>query len=250
MDLVVDEAHLGTSEEAWLSSVRLQATPSLTGPIPQRVVVVAPHPDDEIFGAAGLLQTLPNHDVTIIAVSDGEASHPGVTDLGCDLRSLRVGESRRALDRLGRSKTPVVRLGLPDGAVASHAEHLVSSLTDSLSPGDLCVAPWRLDGHPDHDACGRAAAEAVPASGAVLLEYLVWAWHWLEPEDDRLPWEHCRRIQLSRRQAAYKRWATHAFTSQLRPLYVEPAGSALLPAPVVRRFWRRFEVFIDHRGTA
>jgi LmbE family N-acetylglucosaminyl deacetylase len=48
-------------------------------------------------------------------------------------------------------------------------------------------APWRHDGHPDHDAAGRAATIASAAAGAPLLQYLVWAWHWADPEGDDPP---------------------------------------------------------------
>ena len=54
-------------------------------------------------------------------------------------------------------------------------------LTDLLSPDTWCAATWRGDGHPDHDAVGRAAATACDAVGCRLLEYPVWMWHWARP---------------------------------------------------------------------
>jgi LmbE family N-acetylglucosaminyl deacetylase len=242
--LTVDDQHLGTSEAAWLSSERISLLEPLSLAAYRRVVIIAPHPDDEVFGAAGLLLSLEDAEVHIVAVTDGEASHPEAGSQGCDLRVLRAQESTEALRRLGWSHAPVTRLGLPDSAMTDHSDDLIESLSGTLTPQDLCVAPWRHDGHPDHDACGRAAAEAAALRGAQLLEYLVWAWHWLEPETSFLPWEHCSVLRFSRRQAARKRWATHAFASQIRPLGPTPDQSALLPTSVVRRFWRPFEVFI------
>ena len=244
MTLTVDDQHLGTSEAAWLSSERISLLRPLSLAPYRRVVIVAPHPDDEVFGAAALLLSLESAEVQVVAVTDGEASHPDAARQGYDLRVLRAQESARALYRLGWSHAPVSRLGLPDSAVTDHTDDLIEYLSETLTPNDLCVAPWRHDGHPDHDACGRAAAEVAASKGAQLLEYLVWAWHWLESDSSVLPWQRCSVLRLSRRQAARKRWATHAFASQIRPLGLELDQPSLLPTSVVRRFWRPFEVFI------
>jgi LmbE family N-acetylglucosaminyl deacetylase len=181
----------------------------------------------------------------VVAVTDGEASHPGARSLGYDLASMRAAEARVALARLGCGALRVERLQVPDGAVSEHRDHLADELRQLLGPDDLCVAPWRSDGHPDHDATGLAAVAAARATRASVLEYLIWAWHWARPDTEAVPWHQCRRLDLGRRRAARKRWATHAFTSQIRPLGTEAGGRALMPAPVMRRFWRPFEVFIE-----
>jgi LmbE family N-acetylglucosaminyl deacetylase len=122
---------------------------------------------------------------------------------------------------------------------------LADMLAELFRPGDICVAPWRLDGHPDHDESGRAAIAAARGTGTPILEYMVWTWHWAVPGSAAVPWEQCRRLDLTRRDAARKRWATYAFTSQVRPLGREYGEQPLLPASVLRRFWRPFEVFIE-----
>ncbi len=75
-------------------------------------------------------------------------------------------------------------LGLPDGKLAENESRLADVLTDILAArpaGTWCAATWRGDGHPDHEAVGRAAAVAASRTGAVLLEYPIWMWHWLIP---------------------------------------------------------------------
>ena len=48
----------------------------------------------------------------------------------------------------------------------------VSELVGFADPEGLwCLAPWELDGHPDHDAVGRAAATACSAYRLPLLRY-------------------------------------------------------------------------------
>jgi LmbE family N-acetylglucosaminyl deacetylase len=247
MELVVDPGHLGTPEAAWAASDRLGTLPALAVSPPRRLVVVTPHPDDEVFGAAGLMQLMQARRVPIeiIAVTDGEGSHPIAAAEGLDLRRVRRRESDSALQRLGMGRPPVTRLGLPDGDVGGHVERVRAALEATLSSDDLCLAPWWRDGHPDHDACGGAARAAARSTGARLLGYLVWAWHWAQPDGVDLPWEDCRRLDLSRRAAARKRWATGAYISQTRCLGPDHAVAPLLPAPLLRRFWRRYEVFVD-----
>ena len=57
----------------------------------------------------------------------------------------------------------------------------------SATAGVPCWSrPWRHDGHPDHEAAGRAAATTRPhrrPAGGVPI----WLWHWAEPE--HAPWD-------------------------------------------------------------
>jgi LmbE family N-acetylglucosaminyl deacetylase len=250
MELVVDDMHPGTDERTWLDSEQLRTLPSLGITVPQRLVVVAPHPDDEVLGAAGLLQCVRRLGVelAIVTVTDGEGSHPVARANGVDIASTRAMESTVALDRLGCGSVPVTRLGFPDGAVATEAPRLTTALTDLLRPDDLCVTPWRHDGHPDHNATGAATLAAAGATRTSVLQYLVWTWHWAAPDNPAVPWHKCRRLNLGRRTLARKRWATHAFRSQIRAADGESRRGPVLTDSVLRRFWRPFEVFIEAGG--
>jgi LmbE family N-acetylglucosaminyl deacetylase len=250
MELVVDETHAGTDERTWLASSCLAELPPLQITPPGRLVVVAPHPDDEVLGAGGLLQSMHHLGVElgVIAVTDGEGSHPVAHSSGVDIASTRALESAIALDRLGCGRVPVTRLGLPDGEVASEISRLTEALADLLGPDDLCLTPWRSDGHPDHDATGAATLAAAAATGTPVLEYLVWAWHWASPDDVIVPWPNCLRFDLDPAQSARKRWATDAFTSQISRRDSELQQEPVLTDTVLQRFRRPFEVFIEAGG--
>jgi LmbE family N-acetylglucosaminyl deacetylase len=253
MDLIVDETHTGPSEASWQSWMNLVTVRPLEELRARRVLVVAPHPDDEVLGAGGLMQGTLQRGVPLelIAVTDGESSHPhSRTVKAHDLASLRRQESQVALQRLGWREPVVTRLGIPDGQVGQQNQKLYDALAHMLRPDDLCVAPWSSDGHPDHDACGRAAVEAARETGARSLGYLVWAWHWAGANDSDIPWDRCRRLDLSRRATALKRWSSSAFESQIRSLGPSEADAAILPAPVLRRFWRSYEIFVDEEVVA
>ncbi|WP_127502416.1 PIG-L deacetylase family protein [Actinoplanes solisilvae] len=232
---------LGTPEQQWEAWPAIQGWPALPLGDAGTPLVVAPHPDDEILGVAGLLALLGTAE--LVAVTDGEASHPGSTVHSQDeLAAIRRDETTEALRRLGLQGAVEHRLGHPDGKIDEDA--LTSALTGLLTPGRWCLATWREDGHPDHEAVGRAAAAACAATGAVLLEYPIWAWHWAVPDDPRVPWRKAYRIDLDLGAREAKAAAIAAFPSQIAALGPEPADAAILPPHVLARFSRPFEVVL------
>jgi len=236
----------GTPETAWAGQ-RLARLPELEIGSPHRAVIVAPHPDDEILAAGGLLQRLSSAGthLTVVSVTDGEASHPhSPTVTPTAMAERRVRERRDALDHLGLGAATVLRLGLADGAVADDTGDLVTRLRGLLGPGVVCLAPWDHDGHPDHDATGRAAATACALAGASLVGYLVWTWHWAEPGDRRVPWAAARRLALSGAELTKKRTAMRSFRSQIAALSDRPGDETILDAEMLAHFDRATEVFL------
>ncbi len=231
----------GTDEQQWRAWPAIAQWPTLPLDDAGTPLVVAPHPDDEILGVAGLIATLGAAE--LVAVTDGEASHPGSTvHTQAELATLRRAETDEALRRLGVGDATVHRLGHPDGKIDEEA--LTGVLTGLLTPGRWCLATWREDGHPDHEAVGRAAARACEATGARLLEYPIWAWHWASPDDPRVPWPRAYRIDLGLEAQQAKAAAIAAFPSQIAPLGPDPADAAILPPHILARFARPFEVVL------
>jgi LmbE family N-acetylglucosaminyl deacetylase len=246
--LIVDRAHTGTPEASWRRSGRLEGLRALVIEPPRKVVVVAPHPDDEVLGTGGLLRhlSLSGVEIEILAVTDGEASHAtGPSARSSHLADIRSRETLLALRRLCPRPPLVTRLGLPDGRVGDHTGRLDHALSDRVHDGVLWLAPWWSDGHPDHDACGRTAVEVARRRGVPMLSYLVWAWHWAEPAGHDLPWERCRRFDLDPNCVERKRWAIQAFRSQIRPRSTGPDDEPVLPPTVLAHFHRAHEVFVD-----
>lgn len=228
----------GTAEEVWLGWLALPPlhVGSLSAPL-----VVAPHPDDEILGVGGLLATLGAADV--VAVTDGEGSHPESTVYTREeLARVRRAETTAAIESLGLDAARVHRLGQPDGRIDQNT--LTEALVPLLSPGRWCFATWRGDGHPDHEAVGRAAADACAQVGAVLVEYPIWMWHWATPDDPRVPWATARRVDLGEPGRARKNEALAAFRSQIEPLGPAAGDAAILPPHVLARFRRPFETVL------
>lgn len=219
------QASAGTPWSEWQKSAHLARaawiTPEQLCPPGRRLVLVAPHPDDEILMAGGLLSHFQGReqDLILISATDGEGSHPGSEHWSeRRLRHQRPLESQHALQQLDLQLRELDwrRLNLKDGALPRDEPFLVNHLSQLLQPGDLLMCPWRLDGHCDHDAVGRACTQAAQARGAELAEVPIWAWHWAQADDPRLPWQRARRIQLSDASLARKRQAIAAHVSQLQ----------------------------------
>lgn len=120
----------------------------LSGPGPDRVLVVAPHPDDELHSAATWLQHLAlGARVTVVVLTDGSASRriPGSRD---DVRRLRREEAEAAQAIL--SATRWEWAGRQDGALRPQAAaETLFALVETEAP-ELIYAPSFADGHPDH----------------------------------------------------------------------------------------------------
>ncbi|MFD3684301.1 PIG-L deacetylase family protein [Nocardiopsis sp. NPDC058631] len=235
----------GTPEEEWARWPGLDRVPSLDLGGVREAVVVAPHPDDETLGFGGGLAVLAARGVRlrIVAVTDGESSHPGSSVFTRnELVARRADERARALTALGAGAAEVERLRLPDGGVGEREPELARRLAELYRGADLCVAPWEGDPHPDHEAVGRAALDAARALGTRLLSYPVWAWHWTRPGDAALPWDRAGRLRLPRDARRRKAAAIGAFTTQIFPIGPGAADRAILGPSVLAHFARDHEV--------
>jgi LmbE family N-acetylglucosaminyl deacetylase len=253
---MVELAGEGTSEHAWQSWHELAGRPKLRMPAPPATaVVVAPHPDDEVLGVGGLLTLLARAGtaIHIVAVTDGEASHPGSPTLTSRaLAARRILESEEALSLLGLKPASTSRLRLPDGDVrraesygADITATVMRILAHNAERGPAwCIAPWTGDGHPDHAAAGAAAITAAGTT-ARMLAYPVWMWHWAKPNDPRVPWWQARRVLLPDDVRDAKRAAAAAFATQVNPLSDDPADAPILPPHVLARLTRDVEYVFE-----
>jgi LmbE family N-acetylglucosaminyl deacetylase len=232
----------GTSEKAWDSWPALRHLPPVSPSAWPSVVVVAAHPDDEVLGVGGTMAILATDGarLRLIAVTDGEGSHPGSDPAVIGL--TRTAESAVALDLLGIRDADVVRLSLPDTAVAAHEDELAALLRELCAGFAVCLAPWEADAHADHEATGRAVRRAASADGRTVLSYPIWMWHWAKPADQRVPWHEACRIPLPAQVAARKRVAIHAFASQLADR--GPLLGPVLPRGILAHFTRGQEVLL------
>ena len=121
-----------------------------------RVLVFAPHPDDEIAGPGGCLalHARAGDPVRVVVASTGGAGDPDGLYDKATYPALRQAESRAGLRELGVDD--VVYWGQPDNCVLSASDfELGTQLADAairaFAP-TLIYLPWECEGHPDHHA--------------------------------------------------------------------------------------------------
>jgi LmbE family N-acetylglucosaminyl deacetylase len=225
----------GTDEAEWRAWDGLRRLRTLDLAAWRDVVVIAAHPDDEVLGVGGLMALLADRGarLRLVAVTDGEASHPDLP--GQEIAARRIAESAAALTHIGEVET--VRLGLPDSGVRE--EDLRKLLPELVEGFDVCLAPWEEDVHRDHEAAGRAAS----ACGIDVWHFPIWTWHWAGPAHPGLPWERAVGVPLPPEVAARKQAAIGCFDSQ----FEEP--DPILPPGILAHFTRPQEVlFHDARA--
>lgn len=243
----------GTDEADWAGS-GLSAAPELPlgpgEPRDLRVVVLAAHPDDETLGAGGLIASLQavGASIEVVLCTAGEGSHPSSPTMEPgQLAAVRLEEFAAALAALGLPGRHWQFLGMPDSGLDGHVQAIAEAVRDAVrrlpeKPGPVVlVAPYRADGHPDHDALGAVAAEVALQDGHGLLEYPIWYWHWADPGSP--DWHGWLRYHLDTpvRGAKDRAMAEHA--TQIRPLSPLPGDEVMLDERFLRHFSRSFEMF-------
>jgi LmbE family N-acetylglucosaminyl deacetylase len=157
----------------------------------ERVLLFAPHPDDESIGAGGLLQRLARAGapVQVVYLTDGEhndLAHRAllkrwrIDDGDRDAyAALRRGESLDALSTIGIDPAAATFLHLPDTGIADRmrVDHDVlidqcRALIADFAP-TLIIAPSFDDLHADHLAAAQLITAAHDRNHIQLLGYVV-----------------------------------------------------------------------------
>lgn len=236
-----------------LQCIRGALTVARGRPLPEygSILLIAPHPDDEIIGIGGFLAAhlRAGRHATIVYLTDGENS---LEDLEPAVVSLERSKlTSRVLSRLGVAESQAIRLHLPDGSVPRASGHpeqflgavkrLVSVIEESKPDAVLVTHP--LDTWPyDHVAAYELAVEALKRSSRTsdLYGYWVWLWYCM-PLNKALgiDWSQVTALDISREMAE---------KTVLMDEYLEaraPDGrpwSGVLPAAMLKVFRRPYEV--------
>ena len=143
------------------------ATTDLTG---RRVLVLAPHPDDESLACGGalILHRDAQDPVKIVFLTDGSRGDAGGGRSQADYARLREMEGREAAGVLGVDDIEFWGIGDRRLAQDATAERRLSALLADYRP-DLIYAPSPMEFHPDHRAAATHVWRAVQNSVGYVI---------------------------------------------------------------------------------
>ncbi|MEE9125847.1 MAG: PIG-L deacetylase family protein [Planctomycetota bacterium] len=152
-----------------------------TSPEPGRVLLFAPHPDDETLGAGGTLHLHACQDdpVRVVVATDGIAGDPDGRFEPTTYGERRRRESLKAMEILEIHDLQF--WGLPDSCVMTEQDleglaARVAAAVAEFEP-DTVYLPWKLDGNPDHMALHEGVVRGLSRSGfsGRAFGYEVWS---------------------------------------------------------------------------
>ncbi|MHB8446344.1 MAG: PIG-L deacetylase family protein [Rudaea sp.] len=192
-----------------------------------RILIVAPHPDDESIATGGLIQAAraAGAAVRVIVLTDGDANvwpqrwieKRWRIDAAARARwgARRREEAREAMRVLGLQEGDAVFLGLPDLGLTDRLMRADAAVTARLRTAiaefapSCIVLPSLADRHPDHSAAGILVRLALPGPGVQFPRLLEFAVHGGTADADA-------ECDLNDRQQECKRAAILAHATQMR----------------------------------
>lgn len=215
----------------------------------KKILVLAPHPDDETFGCGGLIASKikQGSEVYILFFTRGERSLSFVDDK--EVKEKRTESAYMAAKILGIDEKNISWLDCPDGSIPRKGQvefdkmkKEVEQIIDENEIAEI-FAPHFMEGWSDHLAAYKAATDIAKRYDGQVTLYLYWVWAWYYvglKQIFTLPW---KRIYLLAIEDVYnkKEAAIQSYLTDKTPkgdLYV---GN--LPAVFLKAFEWKYELF-------
>jgi LmbE family N-acetylglucosaminyl deacetylase len=154
-----------------------------------KIIIFAPHPDDECYGAGGsILKWLEEgHNVHIIWFTDGRAGYRKAKELGEleDCEATRISEDELAKRRLAEADAAGEYLGIKRGnrhflrfydqELKNHVQEATERIKKIVADADRFVIPSGNNKHTDHQATHDIAIKVAKELNLYSLEFYVYA---------------------------------------------------------------------------
>lgn len=207
-------------------------------------LIIAPHPDDEVFGCGYLINELCNKkkNITLIILSQGEACHTQC----CLNREVEIIEKRKELaikanHLLGLPQKNIYFLKMPDGRLesvltnSSYTEEL-NTLIKKINPSSIFY-PHPFENSPDHFATTRMIKNLSSIANTEQYYYCVWTWYHMPMHKVfKLKFRHSFTVRTNNRDLKEK--AINIYTVNSAPCGVSYSGN--LPKMFLKAFkWNK-----------
>ncbi len=130
-----------------------------------RIMIVSPHPDDEMIGAAGYLLKAHTAGATLEIVSATDGNKHGLKD-------ERALERDRAVSLTGYADNVIQSLNFPDGDLSKQKdfEPTLEKLINDFKP-TVVITTLPEDTHTDHAASGKAVNDIIQRQPNKFIAY-------------------------------------------------------------------------------
>ena len=210
-----------------------------------KVLIFAPHPDDETLGTCGFMQkaNIVGAKTAVVVVTDGNKRGK---------ESIRKEEVIRAVDLCSKNEEQIYYLNFPDGKLQNNQDlrDKIKNTFDDFKP-TIVLTTDPSDTHSDHAATGNAIDEVISklSNKPIVYDYLIHYHRYPRPEglktndpllppatlvDGRHLWY---KLTLTKEEENKKQEAVMSFDSQL--------GTPLLKG-LMLSFIRTNEIYSAH----
>jgi len=145
-----------------------------------RIIVFAPHPDDETLGCGGTIarRISEGYEVLIVVLTDGRNALLTTFGIESDpkpseLKGIREAEVKRAARILGATEDSVLFLSFEDGTLSqnrSQAKKKVSNILRSKTPVEVYFT-YEKDLNIDHRATSHIVRDSIEELGIETRDY-------------------------------------------------------------------------------
>ncbi len=183
----------------------------------EKTLILAPHPDDEVIGVAGLIQHLLSKGkrVEVVIMTGGGKSHSGCCKIEeQELIKARRDLSRKAAEILGLPQNDLHFLDYPDGGIAYNhpeTERLKTFITE-IKP-DTIFVPHHGEGWSDHIQTREIGLKLADAHISVY-EYCVWFWYY---NTWKIDWKSARILKMTQEEYVLKNKAIDTYVLPQAP---------------------------------
>jgi len=153
-----------------------------------KIIVFAPHPDDESYGAGGSIMKWleEGHDIHIIWFTDGRAGYRKAREENKleDCEATRISEDELARIRLSEADTAGEFLGIKkenrhflkyfDSELNKYVDKAVEQIKDIVKDADRFIIPSNNNKHQDHQATHDIAVKVAEELNLKDLEFYVY----------------------------------------------------------------------------
>lgn len=181
------------------------------------ILILAPHPDDEVFGCGGFIaqQIAKGNAPHVIVLTGGGGSHRGCCSTSeSDIISARRELTHKAMSALGLPESNIHELDFTDGHISegnAAEKKKLESLISEINP-DVILVPHHGEGWSDHLAVRDLGIEL--ANNAEVYEYCVWMWYYRQKN---LDWKNAYVSKMTEAEHHKKLEAIKTYHSTLAP---------------------------------